>query len=161
MAGSRYRNIAAGDELQFIVFRVGNQVLAVNIFQVARILRYATPEPLAGAPDFVEGMVRYLDQPVPLLDLRKRLGRPAGVQEETRIMVLEFEGGRVGMAVDQVHEALRVDARTISVPEAAPSGIPAEWLGGMIVQPGRTILVLQAGRLLSGDEWRRLAGVAA
>ncbi len=161
MAGSRYRNITAGDELQFIVFRVGSQALAVNIFQVARILRYAAPEPLAGAPEFIDGTVRYLDQPVPLFDLRKRLGRPAEVREETRIMVLEFEGGRVGMAVDQVHEALRVDARTIVVPDTPPPGIPPEWLGGMILQPGRTILVLQAGRLLTGDQWRQLAGVAA
>lgn len=161
MAGSRYRNITAGDELQFIVFRVGNQPLALNIFQVARILRYVPPEPLAGAPEFVEGVVHYLDRPVPVFDLRKRLGRPAGAQEETRIMVLELEGRRVAMAVDQVHEALRVDARFITVPDTPPPGVPPEWLGGMIIQPGRTILVLQGGRLLGADEWRRLAEVAA
>ena len=48
-----------GDELQFVAFRVGPQEFAVNIFQVERILRYETPASLPGAPDFLEGVVRY------------------------------------------------------------------------------------------------------
>ncbi len=101
------------DELQFVVFQVGSQELALSIFQVERILRYEQPASLPNAPDFLEGVIPYGAGVVPVVDLRKRLEVPATQREETRVMVLELEDQRVGIVVDQVLEVLRVDTRTI------------------------------------------------
>ncbi len=80
------------DDVQLVTFKVAGQDLAFNIFQVERILRYEAPAPLPKAPDFLEGVLRYQNAPVPLVDLRKRLGVAAPLREETRIAILEWEG---------------------------------------------------------------------
>ncbi|MBK6421594.1 MAG: purine-binding chemotaxis protein CheW [Gemmatimonadetes bacterium] len=147
MAGSRYRDVVAGDELQFIVFRLASAQLAINIFQVARILRYTVPEALPDGPAGTLGGIAFGGTLVPVVDLRARLGLPAELREETRIMVLEFEAGRLAVVVDQVHEAMRVDTRTIGRVEGADPVIPADWIAGAIARPGRQVLVLHAARL--------------
>lgn len=142
----------AGDELQFVVFRLGTQEFALSIFQVERILRYESPAALPSAPDFLEGVVPYGKSVVPLVDLRKRLGLEATYREETRVMVVHYDEEQVAVVVDMVVEVLRVDSATITLPPAMVRGLAAEYISGMIARPGRTIVVLNAARLLSSRE---------
>ena len=90
-----------GDDIQLVTFKVGGQDFAFNIFQVERILRYEAPAPLPKAPEFLEGVLQYQGGAIPLVDLRKRLGTAAPLREDTRTVILEFEGGKM----DQRHEA--------------------------------------------------------
>ncbi|MFN8651192.1 MAG: chemotaxis protein CheW [Gemmatimonadales bacterium] len=146
------RATVSGDELQFVVFRLGSQEFGVSIFQVERILRYEQPASLPQAPDFLEGVVPYGEGVVPLVDLRKRINLAAEYVEETRVMVLAFEDHQVAVVVDQVVEVLRVDARTITQPPPMVRGLAAEYISGIITRPPRTIVVLNAARLLSSTE---------
>jgi purine-binding chemotaxis protein CheW len=140
------------DELQFVIFQVGSQSLALSIFQVERILRWEQPAALPNAPAFLEGVLRYGDGVVPVVDLRKRLDVPATQQEETRVMVLELEDQRVGIVVDAVSEVVRVDARTISPPPPMVRGLAAKYITGILSQADRTVVVLNAGKLLNSKE---------
>jgi purine-binding chemotaxis protein CheW len=153
--------MTTADELQFVTFRVGSQEFALNIFQVERILRYTKPATLPKAPDYLEGVVPYAGGIVPVIDLRKRLNVEARLREETRLMVLELEGQRVAVLVDQVLEVLRVDTRTITAPPPMVRGLAAGYISGIIARPGRTIVVLNAGRLFSSTERLALTAAAA
>jgi purine-binding chemotaxis protein CheW len=150
-----------GDELQFVAFRVGPQEFAVNIFQVERILRYERPAMLPGTPDFLEGVVRYAGGVVPVVDLRKRLSVPAEIREEVRMMVLELETQRVAIVVDQVLEVLRIDAGIISAPPPMVRGLAAQYISGIVARPDRTIVLLNAARLLNSEERLALAAMEA
>jgi purine-binding chemotaxis protein CheW len=149
------------DELQFVIFQVGSQALALSIFQVERILRWEQPATLPNAPAFLEGVLPYGDGVVAVVDLRKRLDVPATQQEETRVMVLELEDQRVGIVVDAVSEVVRVDARTITPPPPMVRGLAAKYITGILSQPDRTVVVLNAGKLLNSKERLALTGALA
>ncbi len=89
----------SSDEVQLVVFRLGDAEFAFNIFQVERVLRHQAPEPLPNAPPFLEGLLPYGDGVVPVFDLRKRVGAPAPLSDETRTIIVELEQGRVGVVV--------------------------------------------------------------
>lgn len=144
--------MTAADEIQVVIFKVGPQEFAIDIFQIERILRYERPAALPSAPDFLEGVVQYGDSVVPVVDLRKRLEVPAELGEEVRIMVLRLEDQKVGVLVDQVTEVARVDSTTISSPPPMVRGLAADYIAGIISRPGRTIVMLQAGKLLNAKE---------
>ncbi len=141
-----------GDELQFVVFRLGGQEFALGIAEAERILRYEVPAPLPNAPDFLEGMMPYGKGAVPLVDLRKRLSLEATHREETRVIIVRLTDQQVGVVVDQVREVLRVDSTTITLPPPIVRGLAAQYVSGIITRPGRTIVVLNAARLLSSSE---------
>lgn len=142
----------AGDDIQLVTFRLAGQDFAFNIFQVERILRYEQPARLPKSPDFLEGMLRYQDGAVPLIDLRKRLGVAAPQEEGTRIVVLEWDGTRLGAVVDAVTEVLQVPAASISSPPPIVRGLAAEYITGIVVRDNRTIVVFNTGKLLSAKE---------
>jgi purine-binding chemotaxis protein CheW len=141
-----------GDDIQVVAFRVGRQEFAFDILQVERILRYSAPSPLPKAPQFLEGVLPYGGGAVPVIDLRKRFELEASIREETRLMVLELETQRVAVLVDEVREVLRVDTTTIAAPGPMVSGLAAAYISGIITRPGRTIIILNARKLLSSTE---------
>jgi len=143
---------AGGDDVQLVTFKVAGQDFAFNIFQVERILRHEAPAPLPKAPDFLEGVLRYQGTAVPLIDLRKRLNVPAPLKEETRTVILEWEGGKIGVVVDAVTEVLQVGASDITAPPKIVKGLAAEYVAGLLVKEGRTIIVLNTGQLLNAKE---------
>ena len=143
---------AAGDDVQLVTFKVGGQDFAFNIFQVERILRYEAPAPLPKAPEYLEGVLRYQGSAVPLIDLRKRLGTASPLREDTRTVILEFEGGKIGIIVDAVTEVLQVSAQAVTPPPGIVKGLAAEYIAGLVVQNGRTIIVLNTNKLLTAKE---------
>jgi purine-binding chemotaxis protein CheW len=151
----------ATDEIQLVTFRVGPQELALDILQIERILRYSAPAPLPQAPDFLEGVIPYEGGAVPVVDLRKRFGLEASIREETRLMVLDLEQQRVGMLVDEVREVMRVDSTTITAPGPMVSGLAAAYIAGIVTRPGRTIIILNARKLLSSTERLALSAIGS
>lgn len=142
-----------GDDIQVVVFRVGGQEFAFNVFHVQRILRYETPAALPKAPAFLDGVITVQGAVVPVIDLRKRFElKQAPQREETRTMVLESEGLVVGVVVDAVLEVLRVAAAAVSPPPAVVKGLAADYIQGIIAAGARTIILLQTARLLTSSE---------
>jgi purine-binding chemotaxis protein CheW len=151
--------MTTADDIQLVSFRVGPQEFALDILQVQRILRHQAPAPLPQAPDFLEGVVPYEGGAVPVVDLRKRLGLAAVVTEETRLMVVDLGDQRVGVLVDEVREVLRVDSTTITAPGPMVSGLAAAYIAGIVTRPERTIIILNARKLLSSTERLALSAI--
>lgn len=142
----------SGDDVQLVAFRVAGQDFALNIFQVERILRYEAPVPLPKAPAFLEGVLRYEGAAVPVIDLRKRLSVAAPVRDDTRTMILNWDGSRIGVVVDAVTEVLQVPATAVTPPPPIVRGLAAEYVTGLLVRGDVTVIVLHAGKLLSSTE---------
>lgn len=142
----------AGEDVQVVTFRVGAQEFAFDILQIQRILRYERPSPLPRSPGFLEGVVPYAGGAVPVVDLRKRFELEAPIREETRLMIVDLSDQRVGVLVDEVLEVLRVDSTAIAAPAPIVSGLAAAYIAGIVTRPGRTIIILNARKLLSSTE---------
>jgi purine-binding chemotaxis protein CheW len=141
-----------GDDVQLVGFRIGAQEFAFDILQVERILRYVAPSPVPRAPAFLEGVLPYENGVIPVVDLRKRLEAPAESRDETRVVVIDLDGERVGVVVDDVREVLRVDASVIAAPPALVRGLAADYVHGVANVGNRTLVLLNARRLFSSDE---------
>jgi len=151
-----------GDDIQVVIFRVGGQEFAFNVFHVQRILRYEQPSPLPKAPAFLVGVLQVQGAVVPVIDLRKRFElRDAGLREETRTMVLEADGVVVAVIVDAVLEVARTPAASVTAPPAVVKGLAAEYIQGIIHEGGRTVILLQTARLLTSAERIALETVQA
>jgi purine-binding chemotaxis protein CheW len=144
--------MSAGDDIQLVTFRLAGQEFAFNIFQVERILRYQAPAPLPRAPEFLEGVLQYEAAAIPVIDLRKRLTVASPIKEDTRTVILEYDGGKIGVVVDTVTEVLQVAASEIAPPPGIVKGLAAEYITGLVVTDGRTIIVLNTAKLLGSKE---------
>lgn len=149
------------EDLQLVVFQAGVQDFALEISQVERILRYEAPVGLPNSPDFLEGVLPHADGMVPVVDLRRRMGLEATVDDDTRTMIVDVAEQRIGVVVDRVLEVIRVDVTTIVAPPPMVRGLAATYIAGMVTYDTRALVILNAGRFFTSSERVILAEVGA
>lgn len=154
------RNVRqAVPQVQLVTFRVGPEEFGLDVFAVHEILRYQEPTPVPKAPAFVEGVIDVRGTLVPVVDLRRRFEvKEAPVNDETRIVLVQYGGERLGLVVDAVTEVLRVPETAVSEPPAYIRGLAAEYVRGMVRQEGRLIVLIDIDRILSSQERIALEG---
>ncbi len=140
------------EEIQLVTFRLGTQSFAFNVFEVERVLRFEAPTRLPDAPAFLEGMLSYGEDFVPVVDLRKRLNVSAVCGQETRTVVVEWEQGKIGLVVDAVQALIRVPVKAVKAPPPLVRGLAAKYLNGVIARDGETVMVLAVSKLLTSNE---------
>ncbi len=156
--GSRERSEsdqAHGADLQFLVFRLGDDEFALPIEavdQVARVPDQITRVPKT--PSFLEGVVNLRGDVLPIVDQRRRFGMPelAG-GEGRRLVVVRTERHRAGLIVDSVSEVLRSSPDAVG-PAPDLTGEKTQLVQGVInlERAGRIVLVLDPSELLSSAE---------
>jgi purine-binding chemotaxis protein CheW len=143
-------NIA--DEVQLVTFRLGGHEFAFNVFEVERILRYEEPNPLPKAPDYLVGMLKHGDEVIPVVDLRERLELPGSIDEGTRIAIVQWDDGKIGLVVDAVLEVLKASAESVAAPPAIVKGLAADCISGILTLGERTVILLAVAKLLATDQ---------
>jgi purine-binding chemotaxis protein CheW len=149
------RNVrqAAVPQVQLVTFRVGGEEFGLDVFQVHEILRYTETTPVPKAPAFVEGVLDVRGSLVPVIDLRKRFEVPdAAYDDDTRIVLVDFQGERLGLVVDAVTEVLRAPETSITPPPSYFKGLAAEFLRGIVRLEKRLVVLLDLERILSSQE---------
>lgn len=147
---------------QLVVFRLGTTEFGLDVFRVHEVLRYQPVTPVPRAPAFVAGVIDLRGALLPVIDLRRHLQlTDSAADAETRILVVDHEGERLGLVVDAVVEVLRVPETALAAPPAYVRGAAAECLQGVARLPQRLIVVLDVERLLSAQERVALADIEA
>lgn len=145
-------------QVQLVTFRVGGEEFGLDVFSVHEILSYQQPTPMPRAPEFVEGVLDVRGTLVPIVDLRRRFETPEVVyDQETRIVLVDFNGERLGLVVDSVTEVLRAPETAVSPPPAYIRGLAAEFVRGIVRVGERLVVLIDLDRILSSEERIALA----
>ena len=153
--------MSVGDEIQLVTFRVGGQEFGFNVFEVERVLGYEEQLSVPESPAYLEGTLRFGDDAVPIIDLRKRLEVDAPIRDETRIVIIDLDRGRVGLVVDTVLEVMKVSADSVRPPSPIVQGLAARYITGIVSVADRTLVMLAASRLLNSKESLTLDALTA
>ena len=139
---------------QYVVFRLGKTQFGVEISQVLRIVRLTPITRVPNAPHFLEGMINYHGQVVPVLDLKKRLALSDGDEysDKARILLVELETQPIGMLVDTVIGILRLPDESIKPPPEMVAQVNGVYLTGVTHHEDRLIVLLDLSRLLTVEE---------
>jgi len=142
------------EEIQLVIFKIGNEEFGVNIHQVKEIVRLIPITPIPRAPEFIEGVVNLRGQILAVMDLAKRLELPSRPRsEKTRIIVVEIEDNTVGMIVDEVTEVLRLPLEKIEkTPQIVESEIEQKYIKGVGKLDERLLIIIDLANVLSLEE---------
>jgi purine-binding chemotaxis protein CheW len=145
--------MTAASAQQLVIFRLGEDQFAVDIFAVERVLRYRAPVIVPNLPPWIDGVIEHGERVVPLIDLRSRFGMPRlSPRPEHRILVLAVGEDLLGVTVDSVHEVMSVAPEDIAAPPPLFRGLNAEYLRGLVYGEGSLIIFLDVARVLRSSE---------
>jgi len=140
-------------EHQLVIFDLGDEYYGIDIAAVEGIIKMQGITTVPHAPEFVEGVINLRGEVLPVIDLRKRFGLPPHeAAHETRIVVVEMDGGKAGVIVDDVSEVLRVPEEAIEPPSPIVAGAESGMIMGIAKVDDRLIILLDMVRMLTAEE---------
>ena len=145
--------------VQWVTFRLDDEIYGINVMQVQEVLRVSEIAPVPGAPSYVLGIINLRGNVVTVIDTRMRLGLSSKeVDDSTRIVIIEADKQVVGILVDSVAEV--VDLRMSEV-ESAPNvgnDESSKYIQGVASRDGELLILVDLNKLLTDEEWAELSG---
>lgn len=135
-------------ELEMLSFRLGAEEYAVLVDDVKEVLKRRDLTPVPNAPDYILGVTALRGPILPVIDLSKRLGLPAPVQDrKSRILVLNVNDEQTGVLVDRVTGVVKIQPDAIRpVPESIEGG--SEFLKGIARKDEKLYILLDIEKTL-------------
>jgi purine-binding chemotaxis protein CheW len=147
-----HRPESAAESGQYITFRLGDELFAVNVIHVREVLDLTPITRVPTAPDYMRGVVNVRGKAIPVVDLRAKFGLPVTADTvHTRILVLELtldgEPVVVGGQADSVREVIELDASQIAPGPRIATRWRSEMVKGMARRDDDFVIILDVARI--------------
>ena len=106
---------AGTNELEVLVFTIGESTCGVNVAKVREVVRWTAPTQTPNMHPSVDGMFKLRGEVIALVDLARHLGMDScqANEEDRRVIVMEFNGRRTAFLVDSVEQIHRLSWQSI------------------------------------------------
>tara|TARA_B100001094_G_scaffold10059_1_gene9093 strand:+ start:2421 stop:2921 length:501 start_codon:yes stop_codon:yes gene_type:complete len=144
--------------LQWVTFCLGNETYGINVMDVQEVLRYTEIAPVPGSPEYVVGIINLRGNVVTVMDSRLRFGLESiDIDDNTRIVIVEYEQQVVGMLVDSVAEVVYLRMSEIDPgPNIGDEG-SARFVRGVCNKDNVLLILLDLAKLLAEENWEDYA----
>jgi len=144
----------------WVTFALSGEVYALPVSHVQEILRITTITRVPHAPHPVRGITNLRGRVLAVVDLRVRLGLPAGdVGPESRILVTEARGRSIGLLVDAARQVLKILPSAVQEPPSDVLTERTDFLSGVYHLDRDLVILLDVERVLLVEDGRALASI--
>ncbi len=101
------------DEMEVIVFKLSGKEYAFEVDHVDEIIDIVDSTQVAYSDTSVDGIINIRGQIVTIISLFKKLNIPTQINQDSKIIVCNVDGNRIGFVVDSVSDILNIDEKEI------------------------------------------------
>ncbi len=143
--------------LQWVTFRLRDEIYGINVMGVKEVLRYTEIAPVPGAPSYVLGIINLRGNVVTVIDTRERFALPSGeLTDQSRIVIIEADEHVVGVLVDSVAEVVYLRQSEIETTPNVGNEESAKFIQGVCHKNDELLILVDVDKMLSTDEWAEL-----
>ncbi|MCU0843148.1 MAG: chemotaxis protein CheW [Thiobacillaceae bacterium] len=160
MQGEELTAVAGSGE--YLTFTLGREEYAIDILKVQEIRGYEAPTRIAGAPEFIKGVINLRGTIVPIVDLRIRfrLGEPV-YDQFTVVIILNIGRRVVGVVVDGVSDVIQLGSDNLRPAPEFGAALDTRYLLGLGTVAERMIIVVDIEALMSSQDMALMDAAAA
>ncbi len=142
---------------QYLAFRLGAELFALDVAQVREILDFTTITKVPRSPAFMRGVINVRGSVVPVVDLSVKFDTaPTEKTLDTRIVVMEIvqedQMAVVGALADAVHSVIEIDPARIEATPSVGRQCRTDFIKGIGKLDEQFIIILDVDRIFSADE---------
>ncbi len=142
---------------QYLTFRLGEEVFALEITQVREVLDYTPITRVPRMPEFMRGVINLRGSVVPVVDLRLKFAMSATERTLNTCIIIaevaiEGEHTLLGALADSVQEVIDLGPGQIEPPPRLGTSINSQFIRGMGKRDEGFVIILDVDRVFSGNE---------
>ena len=135
----------------YVTFSLGNEIFAVNVFQVQEILELVNITPVPESSPFMKGIINLRGNVLPVIDTRLKFGMPEkDYTSRTRIIVItllqEDQVQLMGLVVDAVSSVVEIPGEAITPPVSFNDMKRAAYISGIARMEQGFVMILDIAR---------------
>ncbi len=138
---------------KLLVFDINDEKFSVDITNVDSIHEAMEVYKVPNQPECIEGLINLRGKIYTVFNLRKKFGLPAKeLDENAKIIIINYENMKVGFIVDQVNEIATIDSGNV---EPVPDPIDKahhRYMSGVAKREKDILLILDLAKILSMEE---------
>jgi purine-binding chemotaxis protein CheW len=143
----------------YFTFRLGNELFAVNIGHVTKILEMSEITRVPNSPKYFLGIINLFGDVLPVFDGRLKFGFPQTENtRDTCIVVFVFQLDEQvvssGIIVDSVEKVLVFEPDQIKPAPTAGKGFNNEYINGITTLNDEFVIILNLEKIFSEEEIR-------
>ncbi|WP_352418842.1 chemotaxis protein CheW [Proteiniborus sp.] len=140
-------------ENQYVVFKLGKEEYGIDIMNVREIVQYQESVKVPNSPKFIEGIINFRGNVIPIVCLKKRFGmKDKATDANTRIIVINLNDKQIGFLVDEASQTIRLDDSNIDPTPDIITGIERKYITGVGKLDNRLIILIDLEKVLTEDE---------
>ncbi|MBI5194299.1 MAG: protein phosphatase CheZ [Nitrospirae bacterium] len=137
-----------GNIKQLVSFTVGEDKFAIEISDIHEINRFEHINRIPDMPPHFLGVIDLRGAVIPVVNLADKLGiQNQDISKDTRIIIVGFNGDKIGILVDGVSEVIRTSIESLEKPPSVFRSLNSEYICGIIRNNKQLIIVLDLPRL--------------
>jgi len=138
---------------EYLAFRLGDEVYAIDILKVQEIRVFEAVTKLPGAPDYIKGVINLRGLIAPVLDLRVKFGfKEAAYGPFTVVVVLYVHDRLVAVVADAVIDVVALTEDEIRPPPEFATSVNVEYVMGLGASGDHMLILLDIEKLISSQE---------
>lgn len=146
-----------GETTQYLTFKLGQEVFAVDVAKVREILDFTPATKVPGTPEFMRGVINVRGNVVPVVDMRLKFGMSRTEKTvDTCIVVVEIsveeERSVLGALVDSVQEVFELEANQVEPPPRIGTRWRTEFIKGIGKRDNDLMIILDIDRVFNSVE---------
>lgn len=149
--------------VQLVVFTLGEQEYGIDVSAVNGILRAKKfkIQAIPGTAKVIEGMINLRGQVNYIFNLRTKFGlAKLEMSDESKFIMLNSSHSTIGCIVDEVTDIIKLDDEDVQETPGFVNGVNANYITGIGKIDERMIIILDAEKILSVEEYASLDSVA-
>ncbi len=147
------------NQLQLIVFRLGNEEYALKIDQIKEVVLTPNITKVPQTPSYAKGLSNIRGNIISILDLEEKFG-VIGIERNTGkyTLVVESDVFKMGIIVNQVPNTLTIGENAIEEAQniITETSMETNYIKGVIKTESRLIILIDIYQIMSNKEKQKL-----
>lgn len=149
------------EELQTLVFKIGEEFYGINIITVRGIENVKGFTRVPNTANYIKGIINLRGDIIPVYSLRKKFGMEEKTGDEMNLVVLNLGDMLMAVEIDNIEMIQNVEKDMIhEIPPIVRNG-NEKYYDKVISVDGKIIVVIDPNKLLSQEEKEAINGILA
>lgn len=139
------------DQKKLVVFRLDEQLFALPLSTVERVVRIVEVTPLPKSPDYILGVINFHGEIIPVVNVRRIFNLPEREVELTdKLIIAQTSFRTVSLWIDSVNEVIEIDDEEVIKSEKIFLGI--DFVKGVFKLDSGIVLIHDLDKFLTIEE---------
>lgn len=148
---------------QYLTFKLGDEIFALDVAQVREILDYTTITKVPQTPEYMRGVINLRGSVVPVVDMRLKFGmsrteRTVNTCIQVVEVTLDNERTVLGALVDSVQEVFELEPDQVEPAPRIGTRLRTDFIKGMGKRDNQFLMILDIDKVFTVEDLAMIHG---